>query len=237
MNIKKPVIAIIDDEETIRETVTFALSENGYNVKQFSDGLEAWNSISKELPDLIILDIMMPGLDGLSLCRKIRNISEALPLIFLSSKSEEIDRILGLELGADDYLCKPFSMRELTARVKVLFRRINLDENKPDRTVEQGRESLSMDEDGYQAYIRGRKLQLTVSEFRILNALIKNPGVVKTRENLLHDAYPHDIYVSDRTIDSHIKRLRKKITDIDPAFSDIETLYGLGYRYNGGIDN
>ncbi len=176
---------------------------------------------------------MMPRMDGLELCRRIRSISESLPIIFLTSKDEEFDRVLGLELGADDYLCKPFSMRELTARVKVLFRRLSLS------TVKNGEEDeelleidkLKLDLRRYTATWNGAALALTVTEFMILHALIRRPGHVKSRQQLMDEGYPHDTFVSDRTIDSHIKRLRKKFQIVDPQFSAIDTVYGLGYRY------
>jgi two-component system response regulator ChvI len=172
-------------------------------------------------------------MDGLELCRRVRSLSETLPIIFLTSKDEEIDRVLGLELGADDYLCKPFSLRELAARVRVLFRRLrslrDATSSESGKRFEAGR--LLLDFDRYEAVWDAQLLPLTVTEFRLLSALARYPGHVKTREQLMQAAYPDDTYVSDRTIDSHIKRLRKKFTDLDPEFAGIETVYGLGYRY------
>jgi two-component system response regulator ChvI len=234
-------VAVVDDEENIRETVGFALRREGDRVDAFADGGAAWEAFgagasgsagAAGLPDLAVLDILMPRMDGLELCRKLRALSESMPIIFLTSKDEEIDRVLGLELGADDYLCKPFSMRELIARVKVLFRRLALARTAgggPGRRLTAG--ALVLDLDRYQASWDGRALPLTVTEFLILNALARRPGHVKTRQQLIEEGYPHDTYVSDRTIDSHIKRLRKKIVGAAPAFDGIETVYGLGYRY------
>ena len=227
------LIAVVDDEETLRETVGFALRREGYRVEPFPDGLAAWRSFERGLPDLAILDILMPQMDGLELCRRLRALSERLPILFLTSKDEEFDKVLGLELGADDYLCKPFSMRELLARVKVLLRRAALREQPAggddERIVEVGR--LRLDLRRYQAHWAGTPLPLTVTEFTLLYSLARHPGHVKTRAQLLQEGYPDDAYVSDRTIDSHIKRLRRKLTEADPAFDAVETVYGLGYRW------
>jgi len=182
-----------------------------------------------------VLDIIMPRMDGLELLRRIRSQSATLPVIFVTSRDEEIDRVLGLELGADDYLCKPFSMRELMARVKVLFRRLALAAHPGDdaeQLLEVGR--LTLDLRRYTAIWEGSPVPLTVTEFMILRALARRPGHVKTREQLMDEGYPHDTFVSDRTIDSHIKRLRKKFLAIDAGFDRIDTVYGLGYRWAEG---
>ncbi|MEM8962421.1 MAG: response regulator transcription factor [Acidobacteriota bacterium] len=225
-------IALVDDEETIRETVGFALRREGWRVTAHEDGEAAWQAFDDGLPDLVILDIMMPRMDGLELCRRLRARSESLPIIFLTSRDEELDRVLGLELGADDYLCKPFSMRELVARVKVLFRRLALAKQSREDIDESLRVGpLVLDLQRYTAHWNDQLVALTVTEFMILHALVRHPGHVKTREQLMQEGYPHDTYVSDRTIDSHIKRLRKKLTALDHTFDAIETVYGLGYRY------
>jgi DNA-binding response OmpR family regulator len=227
-----PLVAVVEDEDALRETLTFALRREGYRVATYPDGQSAWDAFSRDLPDLAILDILMPRLDGLELCRRLRGESLALPIVFLTSKDEEFDRVLGLELGADDYLCKPFSMRELMARVKVLFRRVAL--SKVEADDEEDRLDvgpLVLDLRRYRALWRGNPLSLTVTEFRILHALARHPGHVKSRDQLLTEGYPHDRYVSDRTIDTHIKRVRKKIGAVDEEFDAIETVYGLGYRY------
>lgn len=226
-------VAIVDDEENIRETVAYALRREGYHVDLFRDGQDAWERFEHELPDVAVLDILMPRMDGLELCRKLRGQSDVLPIIFLTSKDEEFDRVLGLELGADDYLCKPFAMRELVARIKVLFRRLALAgqsaEADTDRAVTLG--PLTLDLNRYQATWNDQPLSLTVTEFMLLHALTRRPGHVKSRAKLMEECYPHDAYVSERTIDSHVKRLRKKFARIDPEFDEIDTVYGLGYRY------
>jgi two-component system response regulator ChvI len=226
------LIALVDDEESLRETVGFALRREGYRVESFADGLAAWQTFERSLPDLAILDVTMPRMDGLELCRRLRALSERLPILFLTSRDEEFDRVLGLELGADDYLCKPFSMRELAARVKVLLRRAAHRQEPPggeERILEAGR--LRLDLPRYQAFWNGVPLPLTVTEFTLLHALARRPGHVKSRAQLLEEGYPHDAYASDRTIDSHVKRLRRKISEADPSFDPIETVYGLGYRF------
>jgi two-component system response regulator ChvI len=230
-----PLIALVDDEASLRETVAFSLGREGYRVVQFADGLTAWRSFEQALPDLAVLDILMPEMDGLELCRRLRSRSERLPILFLTSRDEELDRVLGLELGADDYLCKPFSMRELAARVKVLLRRAKMRAEPEgaagERRLERGR--LRLDLDRYQAFVGEAPVALTVTEFMLLHALVLHPGHVKTRAQLIAAGYPNDAYVSDRTIDSHVKRLRRKLADADPMFSAIETVYGLGYRWGG----
>jgi two-component system response regulator ChvI len=228
-------IALVDDEENLRETVGFALRRDGHRVEIYADGLEAWRVFERSLPDLVILDILMPRMDGLELCRRLRALSERLPILFLTSRDDELDRVLGLELGADDYLCKPFSVRELAARVKVLLRRAALS-REPDGDEERILETgpLRLDLRRYQAAWKGAPLALTVTELTLLHALVRHPGHVKTRNQLLEEAYPHDAYVSDRTIDSHVKRLRRKLEEADPSFEGIETVYGLGYRFRQG---
>jgi len=228
-------VALVDDEENIRETVGFALRREGYQVDVYGDGQEAWEAFEQHLPEVAVLDILMPRMDGLELCRRLRARSEKLPIIFLTSKDDEFDRVLGLELGADDYLCKPFSVRELLARVKVLFRRLALDRHPTaaeEKLLELG--DLRLDLQRYTAHVHNRPVPLTVTEFMILHALVRHPGHVKTRQALMQEGYPHDTYVSDRTIDSHIKRLRRKLTDADDGFDAIETVYGLGYRFRQG---
>ncbi len=231
---KTNVVAVVDDEENIRETVGFALRREGYTVHCYGDGAEAWEAFEQQLPDVVVLDIIMPRMDGLEVCRRLRAESQAIPIIFLTSRDEEFDRVLGLELGADDYLCKPFSMRELVARVRVLFRRLSFspqdeEQAKQDRLV---RGKLELDLQRYIARWGDTQIPLTVTEFLMLLALARRPGHVKTRQQLMEEGYPHDSFVSDRTIDSHIKRLRKKLLTIDASFDEIQTVYGLGYRYS-----
>jgi len=230
-------VALVDDETTLLATVGEALRKAGYEVEAHGDGAAAWEAFQRRLPDLAILDILMPRMDGLELCRRLRGLSEVLPIVFLTSRDEEIDRIVGLELGADDYLTKPFSVRELLARVKVLFRRLALlreQVSSPHQPPSQEIVSagpLVLDMDRYQAFWNGQAVALTVTEFRLLATLARRPGHVKTRDQLLTEAYPHDTYLAERTIDSHIKRLRRKLEAAVPDFDAIETVYGLGYRY------
>lgn len=226
-------IFLVDDEESIRETVGFALGKEGYSVSLFADGAAAWDAFERTPPDLVIADIMMPRMDGLELCRRLRARSEELPIIFLTSRDDEFDRVLGLELGADDYLCKPFSIRELQARVKVLLRRLALFRQRAPESREELLEVgvLRLDLQRYVASWRDRPLPLTVTEFLLLRALARRPGHVKSRSQLMEEAYEHDAFVSERTIDSHIKRLRKKFNAVDPEFDRIDTVHGLGYRY------
>jgi two-component system, OmpR family, response regulator ChvI len=225
-------IAIVDDEANIRETVAFALRREAYDVQLFADGAEAWATFESALPDLVILDILMPRMDGLELCRKLRGVSDTIPIIFLTSRDDEIDRVIGLELGADDYLGKPFSMRELVARVRVMLRRAARRAEEPsagDKLQRVG--SLELDPARFIVRWKGQPIDFTVTEFLMLQALVRHPGHVKTRVQLTREGYPHDNYVSERTIDSHVKRIRKKFEAVDPQFDRIDTVYGMGYRY------
>ena len=227
------LVAVVEDEETIRQALCFALGREGYRTEPFDDGLTAWEAFERALPDLAILDIGIPRMDGLDLCRRLRSRSEALPIIFVTSREEEFDRVLGLEIGADDYLCKPFSMRELMARVKVLLRRASLADDvhrqPADRATIVG--ELTLDPLRLTATWKGTPVPLTVTEFLMLLALARRPGVVKTREQLMEDAYPDRVSVSDRTIDSHVKRIRRKFESLDGSFDAIEGVYGAGYRF------
>jgi len=231
-----PLIALVDDEAHLRATVSKALRRDGHRVQTFSDGADAWAEFEKALPDLVILDIIMPRMDGLELCRRIRASSQRVPVMFLTSRDEEFDKVLGLELGADDYLCKPFSLRELAARVKVLLRRAAPadDEQAPasDERVVAG--PLTLDTGRFATRWRGVPVRLTVTEFRILVSLARHSGYARTREQLLSEAFPQDSYMGDRTIDCHIRRIRAKLEQEDEGFDFIETLYGLGYRWREG---
>ena len=225
-------VAIVEDEETIREAVAVALMRAGHLPEPYGDGLDAWDAFAASPPDLVILDIGLPRMDGLELCRRIRGTSETLPIIFVTSREEEFDRVLGLEIGADDYLCKPFSMRELIARVRVLLRRASLmrEPAEPaDTPLRTG--DLLLDVERLSASWRNQRVPLTVTEFLLLQSLASRPGVVKSRNQLMDDAYPDRTSVSDRTIDSHVKRIRRKLQEVDPAFDRIEAVYGAGYRY------
>ena len=228
------LVAVVEDEDTLREAVGLSLRREGHRVELHADGASAWRSFGATLPQLVILDIGVPLVDGLDLCRRLRGRSEALPIIFVTSREEEFDRVLGLELGADDYLCKPFSMRELMARVKALLRRASLvprhDASAPEGDVLTVG-ALVLDGDRLTAAWRGAAANLTVTEFLLLQALARRPGVVRTRDQLMDAAYPDRVSVSDRTIDSHIKRIRRKFAHLDPSFDGIEAVYGAGYRY------
>lgn len=227
------LIAVVEDENTIREMVCLALGKEGYRTEAFDDGARAWEAFARALPDLVILDIGLPRIDGLEICRRLRARSDVLPIIFVTSREEEFDRVLGLEIGADDYLCKPFSMRELMARVKVLLRRataadvpVRANEDQP---VTCG--VLAIDPLRLTVAWDSRPVLLTLTEILLLLGLVRRPGIVKTREQLMLDAYPDRVSVSDRTIDSHVKRIRRKFQAVDPAFDRIEGVYGAGYRY------
>ena len=225
------LIAVVEDEETIREAVASALRREGHHVEVFADGADAWAAFASVLPDLAMLDIGVPRIDGLELCRRLRARSATLPIIFVTSREEEFDRVLGLEIGADDYLCKPFSMRELMARVKALLRRgASAAERTPaEALVTVG--DLALDPLRFATTWRGEAVSLTVTEFLLLRALAVRPGIVKTRDQLMGEAYPDRISVSDRTIDSHVKRIRRKLQAVDPVFDRIEAVYGAGYRW------
>jgi two-component system response regulator ChvI len=225
-------VAVVEDEETIREGICVALRREGYAAEPFADGLAAWEAFQADAPDLLVLDIGLPRVDGLELCRRIRTRSDVVPIIFVTSREEEFDRVLGLEIGADDYLCKPFSMRELMARVKVLLRRASYPAVARDATeaaIVAG--ALMLDPLRLSVTWKGTSIPLTVTECLLLQALARRPGVVKTREQLMEEAYPDRVSVSDRTIDSHVKRIRRKFVAADPAFAAIEGVYGAGYRY------
>ena len=227
------LVSVVEDEDTIREMVCLALTKAGYRAEAFGDGMNAWDAFVRALPDLVILDIGLPRLDGLEICRRLRTRSATLPIIFVTSREEEFDRVLGLEIGADDYLCKPFSMRELMARVKVLLRRAGATEpasrGSDDQPVQCG--PLSVDPLRLSVTWKDKPVPLTVTEILLLLGLVRRPGVVKTREQLMQDAYPDRVSVSDRTVDSHVKRVRRKLQAVDASFDEIEAVYGAGYRY------
>jgi len=225
-------VAVVEDEETIREGICAALRRENCAPQAFADGQAAWDALHGALPDLAILDIGLPRMDGLELCRRLRGRSERLPIIFVTSREEEFDRVLGLEIGADDYLCKPFSMRELMARVKVLLRRASpgTSERQPSEAAFSAGDLL-VDPVKLTTEWKGRTVPLTVTEFLLVQALARRPGAVLTREQLMDSAYPDRTSVSDRTIDSHVKRIRRKFAVVDPAFARIEAVYGAGYRY------
>ena len=233
-------IALVDDDRNILTTVSIALQAEGFVTRLYSDGETALKALVDNPPDLAVFDIKMPKMDGMELLRRVRQVS-AMPVIFLTSKDDEADEEAGLELGADDYIAKPFGLRLLTARIRAILRRAE-----PDRAIghetsapepahpkiERGR--LFMDPARHHVTWDGKPVSLTVTEFLILEALAARPGVIKSRNQLMDAAYPDDVFVDDRTVDSHIKRMRRKFRSVDPEFGAIDTLYGAGYSFNDG---
>jgi two-component system response regulator ChvI len=230
-------ITLVDDDENIVTSVSLALESHGHTVKSFYDGASGLAALEADPPDLAILDVKMPRMDGMEVLRRLRQSSD-LPVIILTSKDEEIDEILGFNLGADDYVHKPFSQRLLIERVKAVLRRARPDEEEAGpagaaatsaKAIKRGK--LTLDPARHDCLWEGRPVKLTVTEFLLLQALAQRPGFVKSRDSLMDAAYEDQVYVDDRTIDSHIKRMRKKFRQVDPEFDAIETLYGVGYRY------
>jgi two-component system response regulator ChvI len=229
-------IALVDDDRNILTSVSIALQAEGFATRVYSDGEMALKALIDNPPDLAVFDVKMPRMDGMELLRRFREKS-GVPVIFLTSKDDELDEALGLAMGADDYIAKPFSQRLLIARIRAILRRTEMRATPPSEQpaeVEQAqivRGRLSMDPARHRVSWDGTDVTLTVTEFMILEALAQRPGVVKSRNQLMDVAYHDDIYVDDRTIDSHIKRLRRKFRAIDGEFKAIETLYGVGYRF------
>jgi len=229
-------IALVDDDRNILTSVSIALQAEGFVTRVYSDGDAALKAFSDNPADLGVFDIKMPRMDGMELLRRLREFS-SMPVIFLTSKDDELDEALGLAMGADDYISKPFSQRLLIARVRAILRRQDLTKSEAAASETQAepellvRGRLTMDPARHKVKWDGRDVVLTVTEFLILEALAQRPGVVKNRNQLLDVAYQEDVYVDDRTIDSHIKRIRRKFRAADPEFDAIETLYGVGYRF------
>jgi two-component system response regulator ChvI len=227
-------IALVDDDRNILTSVAMALEAEGFAVRSYADSTEALREITARPPDLAVLDIKMPRMDGMELLGKLRKQSQ-MPVIFLTSKDDEVDEALGLRMGADDYITKPFSQRLLVERIRAILRRQDMLRDKADggATAEPPlvRGELVLDSARHVCTWKGRDVALTVTEFLLIKALAQRPGMVKTRDQLMDAAYGEHVYVDDRTIDSHIKRLRKKFKEVDDDFQHIETLYGLGYRY------
>ncbi|MDP6787532.1 MAG: response regulator transcription factor [Rhodospirillales bacterium] len=226
-------IALVDDDRNILTSVAFALEAEGFKVHTYKDGAQALDGLDRQPADLVVLDIKMPRLDGMELLSRLRQKSN-LPVIFLTSKDDEIDEMLGLRMGADDYIKKPFSQRLLIERIRVVLRRHDLlraGTAEGDGTDVITRGNMVLDSARHMCIWRGQQVDLTVTEFLLVKALAGRPGHVKNRDQLIDAAYGENIYVEDRTIDSHVKRLRKKFKDIDPDFAQIETLYGVGYRF------
>jgi len=225
-------IALVDDDRNILTSVSMALEAEGYKVRTFADGEEAYRGLKNNPVDLAVLDIKMPRMDGIELLQELRK-SSTVPVIFLTSKDDEIDEVLGFRMGADDYIKKPFSQRLLIERIRALLRRTEIDRN-PSTGKSEGvlsRGDLILDSERHVCTWKGEPVQLTVTEFLLLKALAQFPGHVKNRDQLMDLAYGESIYVDDRTIDSHIKRVRRKFRTLDKEFHEIETLYGIGYRY------
>jgi two-component system, OmpR family, response regulator ChvI len=232
-----PTIALVDDDHNILTSVSIALEAEGYRVMTYSDGASALDGFKTSPPDVAVLDIKMPRMDGMEMLRRLRQKSD-MPVIFLTSKDEEIDELFGLKMGADDFIRKPFSQRLLVERVKAVLRRSTAKDptNPKDadaKVLERG--LLRMDPERHICTWKSEAVTLTVTEFLILRALASRPGVVKSRNALMDAAYDDQVYVDDRTIDSHVKRLRKKFKSVDDAFDMIETLYGVGYRFKEAL--
>ncbi|MDO9501694.1 MULTISPECIES: response regulator transcription factor [Alphaproteobacteria] len=226
-------IALVDDDRNILTSVSMTLEQEGFTVRTFTDGESALQGLMARPADLAVLDIKMPRMDGMELLQRLRQRS-AMPVIFLTSKDDELDELMGLRLGADDYITKPFSQRLLLERIRALLRRNEAGRAEGSGTPAGGiiaRGDLVLDETKHTCMWKGKQVQLTVTEFLLVKALAVRPGMVKNRDQLIDGAYGENIYVDDRTIDSHVKRVRKKFRAVDDDFQQIETLYGLGYRY------
>jgi two-component system response regulator ChvI len=231
------VIALVDDDRNILTSVSIALQTEGFVTRVYTDPTVALKAMTDNPPDLAVLDIKMPQMDGMELLRRLRE-NSAVPVIFLTSKDDELDEALGLAMGADDYISKPFSQRLLIARIRAILRRQELAKGEATATAEEPeqplleRGRLTMDPARHKVRWDGKAVTLTVTEFLILETLAQRPGVVKNRNQLLDIAYQDDVFVDDRTIDSHIKRIRRKFRTVDPDFDAVETLYGVGYRFD-----
>lgn len=232
MGVMAQTVALVDDDRNILTSVSMSLEAEGFEVRTYADGDEAFRGLSQRPVDLAVLDIKMPRMDGMELLSRLRKMSN-MPVIFLTSKDDEVDELLGLRMGADDYIKKPFSQRLLIERIRALLRRESLagseDEIDPEDSLIRGQ--LMLDSSRHTCAWKGGLVALTVTEFLLVKALAQRPGHVKSRDQLMDAAYGEHIYVDDRTIDSHIKRIRKKFKAVDDDFSQIETLYGVGYRY------
>ncbi len=229
----KHTIALVDDDRNILTSVQMTLEAEGFAVRTYTDGESALQALLAKPADLAVLDVKMPRMDGMELLQKLRARS-SMPVIMLTSKDDELDELMGLRLGADDYITKPFSQRLLIERIRALLRRHDSTRAEasgaaPASVLTRG--DLSLDETKHQCLWKGKDIQLTVTEFLLVKALAQRPGMVKSRDQLIDAAYGENVYVDDRTIDSHVKRRRKKFRTVDGEFDQIETLYGIGYRY------
>jgi len=218
-------ILIVEDEEKLAKLAADYLHNAGFATNTLADGDAVVPWVKQHHPDLILLDLMLPGRDGLSICREIRNFS-TVPIIMITARIEEIDRLLGLEMGADDYMCKPFSPREMVARVKAVLRRLQ------PQAADNRAHALILDANSFRVFAEGHEIELTSVEFQLLQALYRQPGRIFSRSKLMDLIYQDQRIVSDRTIDSHIKKLRKKLADLMPGQELIHSVYGAGYRYD-----
>ena len=226
-------IALVDDDQNILASLSATLRDEGYSIDTYLNGVEALDGIARRPVDLAILDIKMPRMDGMELLGNLRK-KNNLPVIFLTSKDDEIDEVMGLRMGADDYIKKPFSQRLLLERIRAVLRRHEPGEIEQDKKDVLRRGDLILDSSRHLCTWKDKEVNLTVTEFLLVEALARRPGYVKNRDQLIDAAYGEHIYVDDRTIDSHVKRLRRKFKNEDEEFAEIETLYGVGYRYRGG---
>lgn len=224
-------ILVVEDEQSIADTLLYSFQKDGYQVRHVTDGSRAIDAVREAMPDLIVMDILMAEMDGTEALRELRKFTDV-PVVFLTSKTEEMDRVVGLELGADDYVTKPFSPRELLARVRAVLRR-TAQRGSPDSTPEAGLEHgfARVDEARHEATWRGQPLQLTHGQFVILAALVRNPGIVLSRDRLLTYLDKDDAFVTDRVIDTHVKHIRKEIRKADSDADPIETVFGVGYKF------
>ncbi|MBK6895863.1 MAG: response regulator transcription factor [Alphaproteobacteria bacterium] len=222
-------VTLIDDDLNITASVAMVLESEGFNVESYSDGESGLDAVTRKGTDLVVLDIKMPRMDGMEVLKKIREFSEV-PVIFLTSKDDEIDQLLGLRMGADDYITKPFSQRLLIERIRVLLRRQDLKKSDGSENNHIVYGDIELDEARHLCTWKKRPVNLTVTEFLLVKSLVTRPGHVRTRDQLIDMAYGENIYVDDRTVDSHIKRIRNKFKKVDDSFDQIETLYGVGYR-------
>jgi DNA-binding response OmpR family regulator len=229
----RPEILLVDDDAGLVDVLSMALGDAGFDVRTAPDGLKGWAAFQAREPDLVVLDLLMPELDGLELCRRIRARPSATPVVMLTSRDQEMDKVLGLELGADDYVTKPFSTRELVARIRAALRRVRLDRpgDEADAVLERG--PLRLDRSRREVFVRDARVALTATEFELLWALASRPGHVFDRQALIDRVYGGDVVVSDRTVDTFVKRLRRKLAEPDPAFQPIETVRAVGYRFDG----
>jgi two-component system response regulator BaeR len=227
MTASTPLIYIVEDEIKLARLLEDYLLAAGFQTQSFHDGALAFDAIQQKAPDLILLDLMLPGMDGIEIARKTRSFSNV-PIIMVTAKVEEVDRLIGLEIGADDYVCKPFSPREIVARVKALFRRINLSAGEP---TNDSSSVVAVDEEKMQVKLKDTPLDLTTLEFQLFSAMFKEAGRIFSRQQLMDAIYSDHRVVSDRTIDSHVKKLRKKIATVMEEEELIRSVYGAGYKY------